>query len=181
MVNREPHDGVDAILDQWRAVRPDLDCSPMEVVGRLSRVSRLLERSIRQSLAEYGVEPWEFDVLATLLRSGAPHALTAGALSTAMMVSPAALTNRVDRLVDKGLVDRDLDPVHRRRVRISLTDRGLGLVNELAEHHVANERKQLAGLSADEVDQLAGLLRRLLVSLGDHDGGTAKSGATRPA
>lgn len=163
----DPRDGVDAIIEQWQTARPDLDCSPMEVVGRLSRASRLLERALKDEFAAHGVEPWEFDVLATLLRSGPPHVLSAGALSAAAMVSSAALTNRIDRLVDRGLVDRDLDPQHRRRVLISLTTAGLALVNELVEHHLANERRLLAGVPAADRDRLAALLRRLLLSLGD--------------
>ncbi|MFF5209175.1 MarR family winged helix-turn-helix transcriptional regulator [Streptosporangium sp. NPDC000396] len=155
------------IICQWQAARPDLDCSPMEVVGRLSRASRLLERAIKEHFSVHGVESWEFDVLATLLRSGPPHVLTAGELSTAAMVSSAALTNRIDRLVDKGLVDRTVDPAHRRRVLISLTDRGLSLVNTLVEQHVANERRLLDDLNTADRDQLIVLLRRLLVSLGD--------------
>ncbi|MGP4110561.1 MarR family winged helix-turn-helix transcriptional regulator [Streptomyces sp. 4N509B] len=167
MTNPEPRDGVDAIIDQWRAARPDLDCSPMEIVGRLSRASRLLERAVKEELTAHGVEPWEFDVLATLLRSGPPHVLTAGALSAAAMVSSAALTNRIDRLLDRGLVDRTVDPDHRRRVLISLTDEGLTLVNELVEHHLANERRLLQGLDTTDHQRLARLLRHLLVSLGD--------------
>jgi DNA-binding MarR family transcriptional regulator len=158
---------VDVIIDQWRVARPDLDCSPMEVVGRLSRASRLLERAVKDELAAYGVEPWEFDVLATLLRAGPPHTLTAGALSTAAMISSAALTNRIDRLVDRGLVDRAVDPDHRRRVLISLTTEGITLVNELVERHLANERRLLDGLTPSDQAHLAGLLRHLLTSLGD--------------
>jgi DNA-binding MarR family transcriptional regulator len=167
MTTPKPRDGVDAIIEQWRTARPELDCSPMQVIGRLSRASRLLERAIKEELAMHGVEPWEFDVLATLLRSGPPHVLNAGTLSTAAMVSSAALTNRIDQLVERGLVDRVVDPDHRRRVLISLTETGLTLVNQLVEHHVANERRLLAGLSASDRDLLAVLLRRLLVSLGD--------------
>lgn len=170
MTTQQQRDGVDAIIDQWRAVRPDLDCSPMEVIGRLSRASRLLERAIKETLAEHGIEPWEFDVLATLLRAGHPHTLTAGELSTAAMVSSAALTNRIDRLVEKGLVDRAVDPQHRRRVLISLTDDGLARVNRLVEHHLAGEERGLAGLTTPQRGQLTELLRQLLVSLGDTPG-----------
>jgi len=161
------NDGVDVILGQWEEARPDLDCSPMAVVGRISRVSRLLEAQLKPTFSEHGLETGEFDVLATLLRSGPPHALSAGTLSTATMVSSAALTNRIDRLVDKGLVGREVDPTHRRRVLISLSDDGLALVNRVVELHVANERRLLAGLSAKEAAALGTLLRRLLVSLGD--------------
>ncbi|GLH96310.1 MarR family winged helix-turn-helix transcriptional regulator [Phytohabitans aurantiacus] len=163
----ERQDGVDAIMRAWETVRPDLDCSPMAVIGRLSRASRLLERALKEHFAARGVEAWEFDVLATLLRAGPPHVLNAGELSTAAMVSSAALTNRIDRLVDRGWVDRAVDPSHRRRVLISLTDSGKDLVNQLVTEHVANEQLLLAGLKTAERDQLAGLLRRLLISLGD--------------
>ncbi|MFE2111320.1 MarR family winged helix-turn-helix transcriptional regulator [Kitasatospora sp. NPDC059463] len=170
MTEQQPqqHDGVDRITAQWRAVRPDLDASPMAVIGRISRASRLLERGIKDNLAVHGIEPWEFDVLATLLRSGPPHVLNAGELSSAAMVSSAALTNRIDRLVEKGLVDRAVDPAHRRRVLISLTGAGEELANRLVEHHLVGEERQLAGLTAAEREQLAGLLRRVLLALGDH-------------
>lgn len=160
-------DGVDMILEQWEEVRPDLDCSPMAVIGRLSRLSRLMEAELRPTFVENGLEPGEFDVLATLLRSGPPHVLSAGALSTASMVSSAALTNRIDRLVDKGLVGRGVDPTHRRRVLISLSAEGRDLVNRVAEVHVANERRLLTGLSNKDCLALSALLRRLLISLGD--------------
>ncbi|GAB7188480.1 MarR family transcriptional regulator [Kitasatospora sp. Ki12] len=174
MTEQQPqHDGVDRITAQWRAVRPDLDTSPMAVIGRISRASRLLERGIKENLTVHGIEPWEFDVLATLLRSGAPHVLTAGELSSAAMVSSAALTNRIDHLEQKGLVERAVDPAHRRRVLISLTDTGRELANRLVEHHLTGEEHQLAGLTADERDQLAGLLRRVLLTLGDHTGDPA--------
>ncbi|WP_243083016.1 MarR family winged helix-turn-helix transcriptional regulator [Streptomyces sp. 891-h] len=167
MTETDQQDGVDVIVQEWQAVRPDLDCSPMAVIGRLSRASRLLERALKDEFAEHGLESWEFDVLATLLRAGPPHVLTAGELSSAAMVSSAALTNRVDRLVKRGLVDREVDPAHRRRVLVSLSEEGLRLVNKVVEHHLANERRLLTGLPVAECDQLATLLRRLLISLGD--------------
>ncbi|RFU40171.1 MarR family transcriptional regulator [Actinomadura logoneensis] len=139
----------------------------MGVVGRLSRASRLLERALKDEFARHGLEPWEFDVLATLRRSGPPHVLCAGDLSAAAMVSSAALTNRVDRLVAKGLVERDVDPTHRRRVLISLSDEGVRLVDEVLEHHLANERRLLAPLSADQQNALTETLRTLLTTLGD--------------
>ncbi len=169
MTEQQPqHDGVDRITAQWRAARPDLDTSPMAVIGRLSRASRLLERGIKENLAVHGVEPWEFDVLATLLRSGPPYVLTAGELSSAAMVSSAALTNRIDHLVEKDLVHRTVDPAHRRRVLISLTDAGRELTDRLVEHHLAGEERQLAGLTPTERGHLTDLLRRVLLTLGDH-------------
>ncbi|WP_017588194.1 MarR family winged helix-turn-helix transcriptional regulator [Nocardiopsis ganjiahuensis] len=161
------NDAVDLFLDQWARERPDLDTSPMGIIGRTNRLQQMLGRRVGDLLAEYDLERWEFDVLATLRRSGPPYRLTAKDLVRMMMVGSAAMTNRVDRLVRKELVYREADPASRRRVLVSLTDKGLDLVNSAVEGHVANEARLLEGLSADEQAQLAGLLRTLLLSLGD--------------
>ncbi len=163
-------DGVDVVLEQWAAVRPELDYSPVGIVGRLSRASRLLERAVKEGLARHDLEGWEFDVLATLMRAGEPHTLTAGELSRAAMVSAAALTNRVDRLVARGLVRRDVDPGSRRRVLVSLTNEGHALVNVAIEDHVAHEDSLLSALPVEERERLAATLRTLLLSLGDEAG-----------
>lgn len=158
---------MDSAVDQWARTRPDLDVSPMAVVGRLSRASRLLERSVRQYFADHGLEPWEYDVLATLRRSGQPYTLTPGDLTRTVMIGSSALTNRVDRLVSRGFVTREVDPDNRRRVLITLTPAGLELVDRLAAGHYANEDSLLATLGPGERADLAALLRALLVSLGD--------------
>lgn len=160
-------DAVDALTAQWRRERPDVDVWPMEVVGRVSRLSRLLERGLRDLFAEHGLESFEFDVLATLRRSGAPYELTAGALLKAAMVTSGAITNRIDKLEAKGLVQRVRDSGDRRTVRIRLTERGLKLIDELLAAHVANEARLLSGLAPADRDHLVVLLRGLLESLGD--------------
>ncbi|MFG1941521.1 MarR family winged helix-turn-helix transcriptional regulator [Nonomuraea sp. NPDC048826] len=160
-------DAVDALTGQWRRERPDVDVWPMEVVGRVSRLSRLLERGLRELFAEHGLEQHEFDVLATLRRSGPPYELTAGALLKAAMVTSGAITNRIDKLERKGLVERLRDSGDRRSVRIRLTEAGRELIDELVPRHVANEARLLSGLDAEDRDHLVRLLRQLLESLGD--------------
>jgi DNA-binding MarR family transcriptional regulator len=160
-------DAVDALTAQWVRERPDLDVWPMGIVGRISRLSNLLGRGLKEFFAEHGLESFEFDVLATLRRSGAPYELTAGALLKAAMVTSGAITNRIDRMEAKGLVERIRDSEDRRSVRIRLTPRGLELVDELVGLHVANEARMLAGLPAADRDRLTALLRTLLESLGD--------------
>ena len=160
-------DSVDRVLEQWAAERPGIDASPMGVVGRVQRACRLLDRGVSDRLAAHGLQLWEFDILATLLRSGAPYRLSAGALVGAAMVTSGAITNRIDRLVARGLVDRETDPGNRRSVRITLTDAGRELVDTALTDHVANETDLLAGLTPKEQAQLAGLLRKLLLHLGD--------------
>ncbi|GIH89467.1 MarR family winged helix-turn-helix transcriptional regulator [Planobispora siamensis] len=159
------NDAVDKILDQWGAVRPGLDVSAMGVVGRVSRASRLLERGLKAYFDEHGLEAWEFDVLATLLR--ADRTLCMSDLAGAAMVSSGALTNRIDRLVAKGLVTRATSEDNRRLVLVSLTEEGRRLASGLLDGHVANENRLLEGLTPDERAQLAGLLCKLLYTLGD--------------
>lgn len=160
-------DHVDRILAQWAGERPDLDVAPMAVVGRISRAARLLERGVATALEEHGLATGEFDLLATLRRSGPPYRLTPGALVAASMVTSGAVTARLDRLVEKGLVTRETDPANRRSVLVTLTDSGLAAVDRAVEIHVANEERLLGGLSAADREQLADLLRRLLLDLGD--------------
>ena len=165
-------DHVDTVLAQWAAARPDLDAAPMGVVGRISRAARLLERGVDEVLEEHDLGGGLFDIVATLRRSGPPYRLTPGALVQSSMVTSGAVTARLDRLVEKGLVTRETDPANRRSVLVTLTARGRRLVDRAVEAHVANEAALLSGLSARERDQLAGLLRRLLVTLGDGEDGS---------
>ncbi|GGS80951.1 transcriptional regulator [Planobispora rosea] len=158
---------MDKILEQWGTVRPGLDVSAMGVVGRISRASRLLERGVKAYFDEHGLEAWEFDVLATLLRAG--RTLCMSELAGAAMVSSGALTNRIDRLVAKGLVTRATSADNRRLVLVSLTDEGRRVVTGLLDGHVANEDRLLSGLAPDERAELAALLCKLLRSLGDTD------------
>lgn len=139
----------------------------MGVVGRLSRTSRLVERGIRDYFAGEGMEAWEFDVLATLRRSGPPYTLTPKALVARTMVGSAAMTNRVDRLVAKELVTRETDPHNRRSILISLTEHGHAVVERVLDGHVANAARLVQELDAAERDELDRLLRKLLISLGD--------------
>ncbi|MGV9317774.1 MarR family winged helix-turn-helix transcriptional regulator [Streptomyces sp. NPDC003660] len=158
-------DAVDGFLDQWAAQRSDLDLDAMGSIGRIMRLSRLVGGHLKDYFAQHDMEPWEFDVLATLRRSGRP--LTAKALAASVMIGSAALTNRVDRLVARGLVVRESVPGDRRSLHIALTDAGRDLVDRVVEGHVRNQRKILSGLEDADRDELGRILRELLVSLGD--------------
>lgn len=160
-------DAVDEIRAQWGRERPDLDTWPMGIVGRISRLSRLLDRELKEFFAGYGLEFWEFDVLATLRRAGGTNGLTAGDLNKAAMVTSGAITNRIDRLATKGLVERVPDPQDRRSIRVRLTDQGRAMVDEIVGPHVENEARLLASLGLEERTQLENTLRSVLESLGD--------------
>src|SRR5918994_3935921 len=126
----KPTDAVDRVIAQWDAVRPDLDNSPIGVVGRVSRLSRLIDRRLGENFARFGIENWMYDVLATLRRSGEPYELTAGELVRQTMVTTGAITNRIDRLVERGFVERARTD-DRRKVIVRLTKSGLDLVDEV--------------------------------------------------
>lgn len=158
-------DGVDLILEQWARERPDLDTSPMGVVGRISRLSRILEGELQEVFARFGLNRGEFDVLATLRREGEPYRLNPTELSRALMVSSGGMTNRLDRMERGGLIARRPDPGDRRGSQVALTERGLRLVDEAVTAHVTNEHRLLDALVEAERDGLAGMLRELLLSL----------------
>lgn len=151
-------DHVGRILEQWRVERPDLDTSPMGVIGRLHRLAARLDAELRPVFAEAGLGDGDFDVLASLRRAGAPYELTPGELGASTMVTSGAVTKRVDRLIAAGLVERHVCADDARSRRIRLTDEGLALVDDLVERHVANEHRLLAGLSDRERTRLAHLL-----------------------
>ena len=161
-----PPDIVDGMTSQWNTVRPDLDVSPMAVIGRISRLSRLVDRRLEQNFATHGIEAWMYDVLATLRRSGEPYELAAGDLVRQTMVTTGAMTNRVDRLEERGLVERT-STGDRRKVIVRLTQKGLDLVDSVAPSHLDTEREILSVLSPRQQRELVQLLRTTLVGLGD--------------
>jgi DNA-binding MarR family transcriptional regulator len=160
------HDTVDRITGQWRQVRPDLDVSPIEIIGRISRLSRLTDRRLEENFARFGIESWMYDVMATLRRSGTPYELSAGDLVAQSMVTTGAITNRIDRLEQRGFVER-VGAADRRKVIVRLTPTGLSMVEQVVTAHLDTERALLASLSDRQRTQLSALLRTVLVDLGD--------------
>jgi len=155
-------DEVDRLVAAWRRERPDLDVSPMEVLSRVTRLARHLDRARRQAFASHDLESWEFDVLSALRRSGPPYRLSPGRLLRETLVTSGTMTNRVDRLAARGLVRREPDPGDRRGVHVLLTDDGRARVDAALSALLTNERALLTGLGATDRKQLANLLRALV-------------------
>lgn len=155
-------DGVDRIREQWARERPDLDTEAMGVFGRIYRLARLAGDATERAYAAFGIGRPEFDVLATLRRSGKPFQLSPGALSASMMLSSGGTTARLDRLEKAGLVARSPDPDDRRGVLVRLTDKGFDLVNEAVAAGLAEQQRLLAHLPPAKRAQLDSLLRDLL-------------------
>ena len=174
-------DYVDQILDQWSRERPDLDASPMGTIARIWRLARLSEAATEEIFAEHGLSRGGFDVLAALRRSGAPYELSPTELYSSLLISSGAMTNRIDRLEEMGLVERIPDADDRRGIKVVLTTRGRTVIDDAMRDHLENERRMLEVLSASELRVLPTLLRELLVHLGDladpadgSDGGDAR-------
>ncbi|WP_460863001.1 MarR family winged helix-turn-helix transcriptional regulator [Nocardiopsis coralliicola] len=164
-----PHDEVDGLVEAWRAERTDLDVEPLQVLSRVSRLSRHLDRARRIVFTDHGLEPWEFDVLAELRRSGAPYELSPGRLLRATLVTSGTMTNRIDRLAAAGLVRRRPDPGDKRGVLVRLTAEGRRRVDAALEDLLGYEESILAPMAAADRAQLAALLRSLLSPLDDSD------------
>jgi DNA-binding MarR family transcriptional regulator len=167
VADERPTDEVDQIIAAWQRERPDLDVSPLQVLSRVSRLARHLDRRRRQAFSESRLHPFEFDVLAALRRAGAPYRLSPSRLLTQTLVTSGTMTNRIDRLVAKGLVRREPDPRDRRGIQVSLTSAGLRAVDDAMTHLLAHEHQLLGALGPTERRDLAGLLRTLVAPLDD--------------
>jgi DNA-binding MarR family transcriptional regulator len=161
-------DHIDKILEQWARERPDLDVSPVGVIGRVERLARYLERATQKTFTQYKLTAGEYDVLAALRRTGPPHRLSPTELFSTMIVSSGAMTNRLDQLERAGWVERLRDPNDRRGVLVQLTPQGRSLIDDAVVVQVANERRLLSMLSGPELETLADLLRKLLLSFEEH-------------
>jgi DNA-binding MarR family transcriptional regulator len=157
-------DEIDRIVAEWNVVRPDLDVSPTHTLQRITRLALLQAASFAQVFAPYGVSFGEYLVLAALRRAGPPYRMNPTALFNSVILSSGAMTNRLDGLEEMGMVERLPDPDDRRGRLVALTDRGRELVDNSVVDHLANEERLLGGLDAKERKQLAGLLRKLLLS-----------------
>jgi DNA-binding MarR family transcriptional regulator len=155
-------DEVDRIVAAWRRERPDLDVDPLEVLSRVSRLARHLDRARRAAFAVHDLEPWEFDVLSALRRAGEPYQLSPGQLVTQTLVTSGTMTNRIDRLVDDGYVERHRDPSDRRGVLVRLTPQGRQAVDAAMTDLLHEERRLLAGIRPADAERLASLLRTLV-------------------
>lgn len=166
-----PTDAVDVILEQWRRERPDLDPSPMGPIGRLARCVALLAPRLESCFAGFDLSAWEFDMLATLRRAGAPYRLSPTELFSTLMVTSGTMTHRLKRLETRGLVTREPNADDARSLLVQLTGAGLALIERAVEAHLENERRILSALPTTMLADLDTALSALLQALEDSPGG----------
>jgi DNA-binding MarR family transcriptional regulator len=164
------HDDVDDLVRAWRRERPDLDVTPLEVLSRVMRLARHLDLARRAAFAGHGLEVWEFDVLAALRRAGQPYTLSPGQLLPQTLVSSGTMTNRIDRLAGRHLVQRRPDPADRRGVLVQLTAEGRSRVDEAMADLLNREREILTPLTERQRATLAVLLRSLVTPFDVREG-----------
>lgn len=167
MTNR---DHVDRVRAQWAKERPDIDTRPFAVVGRLGRAARYLDEGLAEFFANHGVSRADWDVLASLRRAGPPYTLSPTELYRGLMRTSGAMSQRLASLERAGLIERRLDPDDRRGVVVALTKKGRKLVDDIGADHMANERRLLSPLTRREQDELAALLKKLLLAYEDGGG-----------
>ena len=155
-------DEVDRLVAAWGRERPDLDVRPLEVLSRVTRLARHLDRARRDAFAKHDLEVWEFDVLAALRRAGSPYVLSPGQLVEQTMVTSGTMTNRIDRLELRGLVARTPHPRDGRGVHVALTPRGKDQVDAALAALLDRERRLLVGLDGRQQETLSQLLRELV-------------------
>ncbi|ANP73327.1 MarR family winged helix-turn-helix transcriptional regulator [Cryobacterium arcticum] len=155
------NDEVDRIVDAWLRERPDLDFAPLQVFSRVARLSKHLDRARRTAFSRSELDSWEFDVLSALRRAGAPYELSPKLLLQQTLVSSGTMTNRIDRLVERGLVTRRTDPNDGRGIFVGMTPAGLTRVDAAITRLVDAEAALLASLPVADQERLAALLRRL--------------------
>lgn len=156
-------DEVDRIVGAWQTQRPDLDFSPMEVLSRVDRLSRHLDHARRVAFDRTDIEPWEWDVLSALRRAGEPYQLSPKHLLQQTLVSSGTMTNRIDKLVQRGLVRREADPADGRSVLVTLAEEGFMRVDAAITRLMDAEAELLRSLTPHEQSRLASLLRHLSV------------------
>lgn len=158
-------DHVDRFLDEIRPELPgDLDLTVEGIVDRIQGITRRLQKVLDETVSEYGLSHGEWKVLSSLRWAGPPYRRSAGDLARLADLSSGAMTNRLDRLEEAGLVRRLRDPDDRRGVLVELTDEGRALWQEALGVQAAKEALFASALTEREREQLNGLLRRLMLA-----------------
>jgi DNA-binding MarR family transcriptional regulator len=169
-------DRIADIVGQWARERPDLDPTPLLIIGRIQQMAAALDTALRPPFAAADLGNGDFDVLAALRREGAPYTLTAGELSQRMLVTTGAVTKRVDRLIARGLVSRSVSAADARGRVVGLTPAGVALTDRLIEEHLANEAAILRDLGDSDRRTLERLLAAMTRALDSRDSGPRGGG-----
>ncbi|MBD2810531.1 MarR family transcriptional regulator [Xenorhabdus sp. Vera] len=156
------YDHVDRLLIQWEQQRPDLDPSSMGVIGRLCRITKIIEQRLQHTFKEYNLSAIEFDILATLRRNNVP--ITPTEMYQSVMLTSGAMSTRIEHMVQRGLIERIANEEDRRSCKVFLTPEGKALIDKAVESHIENQKNILKPLTEAQQEQLTTLLRHWLLT-----------------
>jgi DNA-binding MarR family transcriptional regulator len=159
-------DGIDRFVEGVVKIFPTLDPEVEAAVDRIHKIMKYLDRTTEGSVKVFGLNVGEFKVLLHL-REAQDQTLSAGALADGLDLSPSAMTNRLDRLEEDGLVTRVRDTEDRRSVLVRLTSHGEDVVGQAVERQAKEESSLLAVLSEADQRRLNALLRALSLEIDD--------------
>lgn len=161
-------DSIDQLIQDWQAIHPELETAPLEVVGRVIVLGKLLEKSVNSALAKHGLSLGQFDILATLRRADSEAGLSPSELLRGVMLTSGGMTSRLDRLAEMGLVNRKGDRDDRRGVNVSLTAKGRKLIDAATQTRFEEAETSLCDLPDSDRLGLSRLLRKWLSQLDHH-------------
>jgi DNA-binding MarR family transcriptional regulator len=164
-------DGVDRIQRAWRRERPGMPVASIGVITRIWRIAKLLEDERRRTNARIGLDAPTRDLLSTLRRAGPPYQLPSGEIARQGLVSAGAISQRLTRAEQRGLVRRSKGGADGRTVMVELTEHGHRLIEDRVDELLRHEETLLSSLDDAQREQLADLLRILLSDLTDRFGG----------
>jgi DNA-binding MarR family transcriptional regulator len=156
-------DHVDRFLDDILERLPMLDREVEGLVDRIHGLNRRFQRALDETLAEIDLDYAEWKLLGLLSRKGEGFRSSPGKLAKMMELSSGAMTNRLDRMEEAGLIRRLPDPNDRRAVQVELTDAGRRAWDDTISVQAAKEALVAEALNAKEKQELNDLLRRLML------------------
>lgn len=161
----EQKDRTGHLIARRRRETPDAPLDGMEILSRANRLVRLSRKWIEPVFTRHDLDTGEFDVLATLRRSGAPYRQRPTELYQSLMITSGGLTDRLNRLEKKGFIERVVSETDRRSALVQLTAAGVRTINAAFAEDMNVEADLLSALDDGERIQLATLLARLLGNL----------------
>ncbi len=167
MMEERKHDIIDHLVNEWNKEQPELDASAMQIVGRVLRLGKLLEKRAGKSLQDLGIHYTDLDVLATLRRSGSPYELTPKQLMKSVLITSGSMTALLDRLTKLGLIYRSNDDKDKRIKRAGLTKKGIFIIDKGIKIRFNDAKESISVIDKKEREILSNLLKKLLTSL-DH-------------
>jgi DNA-binding MarR family transcriptional regulator len=160
----EERDVVDRGLEHWKREFPDMDLATEGLVSRIHKISRYIDKAMRETAGEFGLAVSDWDVLSSLRKQGPPYCLKPSELCTDMMLTSGAMTSRLDKLEEQGLVTRTPDPDDRRGVLVQLTDKGRDVWGQAVEVQASKEKFFADVLTDEEKDLTNDMLRKMLLT-----------------